>query len=143
MVKTILQAAIQRGQSAACAARTVCLLSVRGHRDFAETLHCLSLLFVSAKNAVPGQAVGHSVLCVNPLHKPLPGQGSATVRLWQRRQSHAERGRTNGTVQKHPVPCMGLSAYVPRDAYCDTEVSTNHITDRGRVVIRVICCVVQ
>lgn len=84
---------------------------------------------MSAKNAVPGQAVGHRVLCVDPLRKPLPGQGSATVRLWWRRQGHAEKGGTAGAVQKHPVQFVGLSADVPRDAFSDAEVSSNQVTE--------------
>ena len=98
----------------------------------------LSCCFASGDHAVPRPAVGHSVLCVNPLHQPLQGQGCAAVRLRWRRQSHAEGGGTDGPVQKHPVSVVGLSAHVPRDAHYDSEVGIDHAVHREGGVIRVI-----
>lgn len=41
---------------------------------------CFSLPFVFPGNdAVPRAAAGHSLLCVDPLHQPLPGPRSAAV----------------------------------------------------------------
>lgn len=99
--------------------------------EITETIHppLNTLFFISDNNAVLGPAVGHSLLCVNPLHQPLPGQGCATGRLWWRRKSPTERWGTYVSVQKCPVPVMGLSAHVSGDTEYGCEVSIDHIKE--------------
>lgn len=83
-------------------------------------LHYLSLCFGSSNYAVFRKAAGHGFF--KPLCKPLPGQGCVAVRLRWRRQSQAQRGGTDGAVQKQPVPFVGLSTYVPWNARVNLEV---------------------
>lgn len=74
-------------------------------------------------HAVFGQAAGHSLLCVNSLHKPVPGQRCAPVWLYRRRTSQDEGGRAHSSVQEHAESVMGLSTYVSWNTHCGPEVS--------------------
>lgn len=82
-----------------------------------------------SENAVPGPAFGHSLLCVDPLHKPLPGQRRAADRLWRKRKSLAETGRTDGFVQKPPESVAGLFAHVSRVTNDSSEVSVESVAE--------------
>lgn len=87
---------------------------------------CFSLPFVFPGNdAVPRAAAGHSLLCVDPLHQPLPSPRSAAVWLWRRRESEIERGGSHSSVQVQSV--MGLSPSLPRDTECGFEVCVDHV----------------
>lgn len=87
----------------------------------------ITLLFITGHNAVPWPSVGHSHLCVDPLHQPLQSEGSAAVWLWWRIQSPTETGWTFGSVQEQSVSVLGVSANVSRDADSGSEVGTSPI----------------
>lgn len=88
-------------------------------------LQSLLLSVFSDNNAVPGPAFGHSLLCVDPLHKPVPGQRCAADRLWRKRESSAETRRANGSIQKPSESVVGLFAHVSRDTNDRSEVSVD------------------